>query len=484
MIKLQLRSKMIFATIILSLLASDVVFAQRRETSRTNSSNVDPENHDTLVDSKLAETNLYELYGRGLEKSCSSPKRPPMITMVLKVAEDFSVSETNESYRNIVENEVIPLVKKQCGDFEELYVSNYLKGIRLARISEPGFWDYGKDYSVNDPNFSGREYSLVNFLIRIDIQGKVRYSRIGGAGNETSLAAIRKQFTSSEKLKETKKIEESQSYAESQRKVKEQKINSQKTKAGSVLALYKKGAGKEYNFAGFSQQESLQNIYKGNFEEFTGGYEQSIINETVRAQASLYLSRAPLDDIFKENKRLTELMLKISQLRAPIMIAYFAYHQAYEGQCSTNKEIAWKDGTRRVDLVKMRGAIEVSRIRGNTFYFSVREPFYDTFVKSLNVGTDGLSAELLTGTPASTGQLFQNDFVKFLKKEGCASAKVRHFESNLYLATEWLLPLQELIPPEILQSQSTETENRKPQPEVKKKVPVTKKPQEKTRRKN
>lgn len=494
---IQSKTTFIITASCLLILVSGLVFAQRRQPPRSadssSNSEYDPENHH-LVDGKLAETNLYELYRsqiRPADSQClySNSSNKAFVALVMKIDADYVVSEVNKEYKQVVENEVIPLIKKQCQYVDTIYVSNYIKGIRLERIDRR--YDYAKEHSVGDSSFNGREFPLVNYLVQINNQGAVSYSRIGGAGSETSLTAIRKRYATELELEEKEKVEGARLRVEEARqaeinkqRAKEQNIANQRAKASNVLVLYKKGGNVNYYFSGYTQQSTLQNIYSGNFKPFTGGYEQSIINETAKAQASLLYARAPLDDILNENKRLTALLLHIAQIRTPIMIAYFAYHQAYQDQCSTNKEISWKDGGRRIDLIKMRGAIEAERIRGDVFYFSIREPFYDTFLKSLNAGNDELAVAILTGTPMSTKREFQSDFVKFLKTEGCASAKVRHFEVNLYLATEWLMSLQELLPPESLETQAIPVEKQQSQPEIQKANPTTKKTRIKPRSKN
>lgn len=136
---------------------------------------------------------------------------------------------------------------------------------------------------------------------------------------------------------------------------------------------------------------------------------------------------------------------QIARLRLPIMIAYFAYHQAYEEMCfPKDAEMSWSKASFRWDTITTQGLFVTDRVEGQTFVFYVRTPFSQKFMDTYRAAEEGNFAQLFTQTSITTRQDYQNDFRKFLKAEGCGSPLVRHFEINLYLAAAWLSSLQEL----------------------------------------
>lgn len=101
---------------------------------------------------------------------------------------------------------------------------------------------------------------------------------------------------------------------------------------------------------------------------------------------------------------------------------------------------------------------ETDRIVGQTYLYDVRTPFSQTFMDTYRAANQGGLAQVITGVAFTTKEGFEADFRKFLKADGCSSPAVRHFEINLYLATKWLLPLQELQQPYNSGNQSSRLE--------------------------
>lgn len=181
----------------------------------------------------------------------------------------------------------------------------------------------------------------------------------------------------------------------------------------------------------------MQNVYSGNFEPFTGGHRtyNDWKSSTIHSGFGNADVRNPLGFLLN----LTETAAKASEVsnrRDALALSYYVYHITYQEQCGTDKEMPW--GVSALEFFLTENDVEVSgsRTKGNVYV--VREPFRGAFNEAY--GTVGNTNNV---SPSITPPI-QNDFRKFLKQEGCTSPAVRFFETNLYLAMKWQLPLQEL----------------------------------------
>jgi hypothetical protein len=79
---------------------------------------------------KLLETDLYVLYGRNTERGwCYEPDQV-WLKQVYKVGADF-VLVNNDTYRERLEREILPILKARCNQLRRIYIFNYIKGVRI-----------------------------------------------------------------------------------------------------------------------------------------------------------------------------------------------------------------------------------------------------------------------------------------------------------------------------------------------------------------
>lgn len=464
--------------------------------SQTSIDRIPNENKHRWLGAKVEETADYALYepGGGFI-SCS------LITfmVVLKTYDDdYEISPDNPKYRSILENRIIPLVKRMCKSqrVKHFDISNFFQGVHLRYTEAEGFKEY-KTGQFPGPSvgYSGGQEKDLNVRV-YDPFGQVRYSESTypledyaslnklRKFNEVLVARYEQKKRDEIAREEERKREEAERLAaveeaEKRRRLEElpQRIAADRIKASNTLALYKRGARKVYDFSGYPQQQPLRDIYAGNFEPFTGGYYSDVLRNVEQNYLATLLGMGG-----SSMSSQLEFARKMARLRLPIMIAYFAYHQAFEEQCYLKShELPWIKGTRRTDLVTTRGGFEINRIEGQTYVYYVREPFFNTFKKTFEAAQQGNFAQLVSGTPLSTRQEFQDGFRKFLKTEGCSSPQVRHLEINLYLATEWMRSLQELLPPGTCDAPPNPVETQKPRTTIQKTKPAPKTAKPKSR---
>lgn len=438
------------------------------------------------VGEPLKETGLYRLYAAYLgaqEDWCSPKDKRALVSQIFKADENFKI-DNDAGYWARFESEVLPAVAAACPDAEKVYVLHHVEGFyvnvgrySVSRQPDPNHpsdllniavyslapedpkkydWIYGDGSASVLPN--------VVYPRRRPV-GRRDYSTAGLTNDPslTSVARIREVLKNLEAAEEArKKREAAEAEArriEEARRAEQERLQKQAAKrernraqAAPLLALYKLNAPARYNFAGYEQQQVLQDIYLGNFTPFNGDYESD-------ADAELRATRALLNGYFQKDldsslARMPDAVKEaatFARLRLPLKIAYFAYHEAYAEQCRTNHEIAWGVATIR---------------RGDqTYNYYVRMPFGETFNSSYNAANGGAVAQVLIGTAPTPKGDFDRDFRRFLKAEGCASPAVRHFELNLHLATDWKLPLQELLPPQILNARPPQPPPTAPQRE-------------------
>ena len=441
----------------------------------------------------LKETSLYKLYGwyRSLSSDpqffidwCSGQLNSTAVSIVFKVDAKYQI-DNNDAYWSVFEKEMYPEILAQCPRADQVFIVNYIDGYQINYSAREAVWNPKPNLEYWQQNSDGISISVYSPNSPADSKYRWFYGYGGTHDLEQITGLVRagynpnfghrldrddKTITSVARLQELwkdviAKREEERKLKEEEEKRKaaiafEKKKESHRAKAATVLGLYKKGGGLKYDFSGYSQKQDLENIYSGNFEPFTGGYESSVLQKQQVSFLGILTGGGTYESAMA---RLNEELAKTRDVmshRLPIMIAYFAYHQAYEKQCfPSNNEFPWTKGSYKTDVVYTRGIFEVNRIEGQTYVYYVREPFFNAFDKTQRAAQEGNLAQFFAGVPLSTRTSFENDFVRFLNKEGCNSPKVRSLEINLYLASEWLLPLQELLPAELLQTPAPPVKN-------------------------
>ena len=425
------------------------------------------------VGEPLKETGLYRLHAAYLgqqEDWCSPKDKRVILSQIFKVDENFKI-DNDAQYWARFESEVLPVVAAACPDAEKIYVLHHVAGFYFNRerysVSRQPDPNHPSDllniavYSLapDDPKkydwiYGDGSADILPYVVspRRRPVGRRDYSTAGLTNDPslTTVARIREVLKNREAEEEARKrreaaeaearrVEEARRAEQEQLRKQAAKRELHRTQAAPLLLLYKGGAPTVYNFAGYEQQQALQNIYAGNFTPFNGDYESD-------ADAQARAAGAMLNGYFKRD--LGESMARMpdavneaaafARLRLPLKIAYFVYQEAYAEQCLTNREIEWGVATIR------RGE--------QTYNYYVRMPFGDTFNLSYNAANAGDIVQAMVGVSLTTKGEFVRDFRRFLKAEGCASPAVRHFELNLHLAANWMLPLQELLPPQIFKA--------------------------------
>jgi hypothetical protein len=420
----------------------------------------------------LKETELYRLHASVLSNYadwCSPQDGRAFVSLIFKADANFQI-DNNERYWKRFEDEIFPAINARCNGINKIYISNYVQGfyINLARYQVNRQIDaaypsdvlslavYSREPSAPqkyDWIYGNATTNALSYVAQYGSRAGRRDYSTGGINNDsslTSIARLREVLQIREREEQARREKQAQDdlarRIEAQRQAEiaqREKIararEAQRLKAAEVLRLYKKGAPAKYNFSGFERENDLQSIYSGDFEPYTDGQDSDVFDES--RLFKLYFSGASLDQAFAELSKLTA----IARLRLPIHIAYFTYHKVFEEECHSNRELTWSPEAFRTDIVKYKGFFETGRIIGQTYVYDVREPFAQTFRNTYRSVNQGGLAHLMTGVPLTTRYEFENGFRKFLRTEGCASPATRHLEVNLYLATEWLLPLQELL---------------------------------------
>lgn len=399
----------------------------------------------------LLETELYKLHGRlAFAEQCWCRSGLADVVMVFKTDENYKI-EDNEDYWKRFEEEILPAVSSRCGKIWRIEIRHHVEGFYfdyVGRLVE----------KENVDNFLKQESAQIAPLGSV----KVIFAKDGTpkrlwSFKGSSIAGYRERIKT-----QTADFIVRQAEAKRQAEVKQQQMLAAKrpihrTKAANVLKLLEtplaKNAPTTYDFSQYVKNKVLLSIYTGNFEPFTEKYEPE---DAERIAMSFDLNN------------LNEVM-KITRLRIAINMAFVAYHRAFEDNCSSNKDIPWdKARLRRPATITRNGlGIETGRTREENFEFSVREPFVNSFERAFIAinNPDGIG-QLMSGVSSSEYERYKNDFQKFLAVEKCSSPAIRQFEVNLYLANEWLLPLQQLQQTNKLEKQMPQLDNQKPKPQT------------------
>jgi hypothetical protein len=387
------------------------------------------------------------------------------IAIVFKVDADYLIALDAE-YKRRFENEILPKTRSLCSPLGRVWIENYIYNRRLNRGKNSRLEEFGLEET--SPSFAEDPLNRVEVVFN---EGHIIYEQLHDWGvgiDARSLAKLRKSYEETKDLSwEARKRIEEQLRAEieqaeaAEREAAEKRIAEAKQQeriardrpnhrqqAAAVLAYTKTGAPKTYDFSGYNWKEHLQNIYQGNFEAYMGGYESEaeysskMVGDTAGMIGGFL--KGDWDKMIANSLREGATVYDVERRRAVIRMAFYGYHNAYRQQCGANHEMPWMMSNPYLFWKKLeRGGIEISRsleIKGISL--PVREPFVDTYNRAYLTLAD------YHNTTPEIPQSFLDDFGKFLKAEGCASPSVRQFEINLYLATNWLLPLQVLREPE------------------------------------
>jgi hypothetical protein len=381
----------------------------------------------------LLETGLYRLYGRAswLEGPRVAPEcwcsqefigmERATLSMVFKADERYRIKNDEEYWRRF-EHEILPVVLARCSPVMKIQVLHHVEGFYLDQ-----------NYNVSDrPIKAWRSEPLSDAIYQVSTL------RAGGVGRGwtdrpiesiADVRATRKAIEERDRVREEEErraAEQKRAADLARRRVRDRAMSAEVLK---VLELAKGKAPEKYDFSGYEQCEALENIYGGNFEPLNGGYEYA---DQFKIVLNLDFAAG----------------FEMSRLGALNSIAYYAYHQEYAKQCLSNKEIPWEKLVVERSLVskEVRGFFEIERNRWplESWEFWVRRPFWGAFSRLYKVGKQNPLDQALVGiSPTLLGE-YGRDFEKFLKREGCGSPAVRHFEVNLHLVTSWMMPLQEL----------------------------------------
>jgi hypothetical protein len=416
---------------------------------------------------KLLETELYVVYrsapsyskngtpidnfcrmnfGRGLKNN------DVRISIVFKVDADYVVTD-DEGYRRRFEEKILPLISKECENIKHVFIQNYVYGVRIDHA--------GQEYRYEQQFPEGYYEDPLNTIhVYIESDEVDRYEgyQTDDMGSRTyaSLASLRKTRDKEAAASITREAERKrQAEIERQQKI-AGKREADRARAAEVLRYLRKGSPEKYNFSGYEFRDALQNIYDGNFEPFTGGYESEIEYKSKYLGSmlgSLYEkdANAALTSIFSSTAKTLDMV----QRRGFVEMAYYAYQNVYAQQCISNKEIPWAISEAYI-FYTTRNGIRVPGSERDGIVRPVRHPFKSRYDEIY--GNYGKNKNESPTIP----QTFLNDFGKFLKVEGCASPAVRQFEVNLYLVAEWLLPVKELQQPNKLENQKPQVEKLQP----------------------
>lgn len=398
-----------------------------------------------FVGDLLLETGLYKLYannytsdfdrrygdGKGW-KWCHPDKRAALVTLIFKGDDHYEV-KNDEAYWARFEREVAPAVLARCPEADTVYADHQVEGFYIYY----GRW-VGMEAKAGE---SVEPLSRASYQISARKRSWTLFVPGGSWGVKadetvTSIAAVKKVLeavneaqrvgTREWEAEKARKAEQQRAEALARRRARDRAMSAEVLK---VLELAKGKAPERYDFTGYEQREALRNIYEGNFKPLTGGYEYA---DQFKVALSLDLGS----------------MIDMTRHGAPNSIAYYAYHQEYAKQCRSNREIPWEKLVIKRELVsvEVRGYFEIERNRWplESYEFMVRRPYLGAFSQLYMAGKQNPLDQAIIGiSPTLLGE-YGRDFEKFLKKEGCGSPAVRHFEVNLHLVTGWMLPLQEL----------------------------------------
>ncbi len=307
-----------------------------------------------------------------------------------------------------------------------------LVGIFTITVSVPG----ARPTFATDIKISAKPEN--NFVLDPDDGSALTPEQIKQFAAPAKLIEEDKKRAAEEAAERARIKAEQQRQAEIQRQEKlKKRQEDHRARARDVLPLLKANSPEQYSFSGYSTQNTLEKIYRGDFEQFTGGFESlADATKSVRSAFGNADPRNPFGFLAELVASGFEVEDMVNRRRS-INTIFYTYHNVYKDQCYSNKEVPWEVSEIWVFFLS-QGDVRVEGSEKTGVVILIRAPYKETYdrVYSSLANTSNVSPSL----PES----YANDFRQFLKAEGCASPAVRRFEVNLYLATGWLLSLHEL----------------------------------------
>jgi hypothetical protein len=417
----------------------------------------------------LIETISYKLYKSYYGLFTESPyswcsqgnTRMAMVTMVFQ--DENAVVDNDSKYWNRFETELLPGIVSQCPDIERVYVVNYVKGyhifyadreITTHQRSRSGFSlsePLSSGIYLTDPTATPRHFwfygagsgNLMQEATKAG-RGKIEVPTSGTSARLTdpslttlrSLKAVFDELQKQEYLIKQRETEKrAREASEAYEAARQRKIPNDRSIAAGTLATLKRGARDPYDFAGYAYEDRWQSIYDGKFEYFTGGYMSA--KDLDMEMLNSVFTGGPYSGLSSAAAKGTDITFR----RHFLNMAFYAYHNLYAQRCSNNKEFPWvqsNPGLFSSSSVTKRGGYEVNRstLSKEGISHLVRQPFVDTYDSAY------LSVANYNNVSPEMPQDLLDDISRILNSEGCSSPSLRHFEVNLALARDWLLPLQ------------------------------------------
>jgi hypothetical protein len=417
----------------------------------------------------LKETESYRLHtsflSNGSVEWCSANGNQAVVGLIFKANENFRI-ENNEQYWRLFDSEILPAVKSSCPIADKVYVLNYINGFYINfdqnKINTSPIYNYPSNmlnigvYSAStnsrswmggSSNFGGSGYSGG----RTQRETPLRNTDSDGTPSFASITNLRAELQVRQaKIDEEARIRREQAAAAEAARIAEAKRQADiknasrraedRSRASEILKFYKKGAIANYDFSEFSSRKMLQNIYQGDFSDYTGGYQSW--TEATKSVSSTFRD-ADVRNPFGFLLNLIGTTVEVSDVRSrrdTINLIFYSYHNVYKDVCSNSTSIPWTKSERWVFYVT-RNDVKVEGSETVGVSILIRKPYKELYDRIY--GNLGNTRNVNPDIPQS----YIYDFQKLLKTEGCASASIRHFETNLYLATIWSLPIQELQKP-------------------------------------
>ena len=139
---------------------------------------------------KLAETDLYQLFGKAGRRWCIPDREGnyAYVSLVFKVNPGYVVKSDPE-YKRRFETEMLPIVREHCHPLGKISIGNYIFGFRIS----DNYDDYAYDQAM-----PGREIPLSEVLAYYDTHGDRGELHYASDALFSSLADLRKKHAESQ----------------------------------------------------------------------------------------------------------------------------------------------------------------------------------------------------------------------------------------------------------------------------------------------
>lgn len=138
------------------------------------------------ADELIHSTNLYDLYTRSPistnDKWCSIGGYAEL-SLVLKVDKNYVIGD--ENYKQLVIDELLPIIKKECNPLKRALIYNYVKGTRLIRYNSGLYFKF----SENDSSFPHQksESEINSAIVELNARNITDYRLVGDPQNLAGL---------------------------------------------------------------------------------------------------------------------------------------------------------------------------------------------------------------------------------------------------------------------------------------------------------